>query len=165
MILLLALLTLFVSALNAQNWTTYKSKPAKFSIDFPAEAKEEKLEDEETVSYQYQSSLEDVIYMASAVIHETKLNVEGLTIEDLTNSSLEAFANVMGGEMKDSGDIKIGKNKGKYCILYNQEKGFMCYYRCIIVGQIQYQFIVINAPANDDKKTREKFFKSIAIKS
>jgi hypothetical protein len=146
-----------------QKWEHFKSKEGKFEIDFPVEPKVENTDGDDSKTVQLQATHNEVIYMASAVIHETNLDVEGLSPEKLSQASLEAFANVMGGEMKSNGDFKLGKNKGRECVIDNSEKGFMCYYKVIIIGQVQYQVIVMNAPANDDKKSRAKFFSSFEV--
>ncbi len=164
-ILMLACAIFLIPTLSqAQKWTKVKSKEGKFEIEFPAEPKLDKKEKEDSKTYQYQLTHNDVIYMASAVVHDTPLNVKGLTSESLAESSLDAFAGVMGGKITKKEDFTLGKNKGKACTIENKEKGFKCYYKCIIIGQIQYQFIVMNAPSADDKKSRTQYFKSIKTK-
>ena len=164
-ILMLAFTLFLIPSLSqAQKWTKVKSKEGKFEMEFPAEPKMEKKEKDDSKTFQYQLTHKDVIYMASAVVHDTKLDVEGLTKESLAESSMDAFANVMGGKILKKGDFKLGKNVGKSCSIENKEKGFLCYYKCIISGQIQYRFIVMNAPSVDDKKSRARYFASIKTK-
>ena len=157
-------LLLIPTMTQAQKWTKVKSKEGKFEMEFPAEPKLEKKEKDDSKTFQYQLTHNEVIYMASAVVHSTKLDVEGLSKETLAESSLDAFAKVMGGKILKKGDFKIGKNKGKSCSIENKDKGFLCYYRCIIIGQIQYQFIIMNAPSADDIESRDQYFNSIKIK-
>lgn len=164
---LLILMALFIALptfTTAQKWEKYKSKEGKFELEIPGEPKEEIDKQEDAKTIQIELSVNDVIYMASAVIHKTNLKVDGITPEMLAESSLDAFANVIGGEIVSKKDFKINKVTGKSCVIKNDSKGFECYYRCIVVGQIQYQFIVMNAPSKSDKSARIKFIDSIKIK-
>lgn len=162
--LLTIALFLFPQFTTAQEWVKYKSKEGKFQIEFPGEPKEDiqKKEDSKTIQLQVESN--DVIYMGSAVIHQTKLDVAGVTPEMLAESSLDAFAGVIGGNITKKEDFKMNGVNGKACTISNPDQGFECHYKCIIIGQIQYQFIVMSAPSNSNKENRDKFFDSIKIK-
>lgn len=124
----------------------YSSSAGMVKITFPAEYEEESKREEYGMSYTVKAINGTDIFMLNFVIHDEYMG--GSDVVLLAETSLEAFAEAMGGTIKRKFDYDYKKHQGKGAeIDYN---GTLVTYRCIIIGQIQYQLVTITDPDKGD---------------
>jgi hypothetical protein len=156
-------LILFPLVSNAQKWSRYSFKDAKFSIEYPVEPVTETKTDD--IGKTITTKLVDgnTIYMATAIIHKTNLNVKGLSQESLAKASMDAFADALGATKVTRKKYYYKKDVGLDAIMESNEFESPIYYRIIVVEQIQYQIVVMTSSGKEDKGGRKKFLGSFKL--
>ena len=158
--IILILLLLSVSYTQAQKSVAYKSEEGKFSIKFPGEFKENITEKESAKTVKIQCELEKSNYFASYSLHKVDID-DPLEMAEV---SLESFTEAIHGVVVTRTEWKIKKNEGLKALIDLPDNGAKLEYRVILVGNIQYQLIVIAVDGAIDKKKANAFFKSFKLK-
>lgn len=135
----------------------YSSKVGKVTVYFPGSYTEEKSREDYGDSYTIKSLVGDDAYMLSFVIHSNDLSTSNL--KELAQISLDAFAEEIGGKMSGEKDYVYKGNEGRMCDI-KMDNGLYIRYKCIIIGQIQYQLIAIISDRSKSSDTMKKFFES-----
>ena len=144
---------------EVQKGYKYSSSAGMVKVTFPAEYEEEYSDEEYGKSYTVKAVNGSDIFMLNFVVHDEYMGGSDLVL--LAETSLEAFADAMGGEIKRSFDYDYKKYQGKGAEI--DYAGTLVTYRCIIIGQIQYQLVTITAPENADVAAEfVKSFKSFS---
>jgi len=139
-------------------WSKYNAEEGKVKIKFPFsyEITEEQKEKVKTVKVQAKNG-EDLFYLAYT-IHTAKLNDN----EHLAEVSLESFAETLHGRIIQQEEYQVNDQIGVRAKIAMQDVGAEIYYRAIIIGQIQYQLIVLDV-SKSFQEEREEFFDSFRI--
>jgi len=139
-------------------WSKYNAEEGnvKIKFPFPYEINEEQKEKVKTVKVQAKSG-EDLFYLAYT-IHTDKLNDN----EHLAEVSLESFAETLHGKIVQQEEYRINDQNGVKAKIAMQDVGAEIYYRAIIIGQIQYQLIVLDV-SKSFQEEREEFFDSFRV--
>lgn len=82
----------------------------------------------------------------------------------LAQTSLNTFAEEVGGKVIHETDYHYDDYKGRSAEIEMEEEGATLYYKVILVGQIQYQMVVVTQ-SGDVTKQKDKFFNSFRILS
>jgi len=136
----------------------YASKDSKASIVFPAEFKVEREKNKSPVTTKVSAEIGENVFMFSYTIHD-------VTLDDpyhLAEVSLQSFQETLQGEVVKMTDYFYDDYKGREAIIDIPGTIATVYYRVLIVGQIQYQMVVVDQQG-DILKKKDKFFKSFKI--
>lgn len=143
------------------DWQSYESKAGKFKAKFPS-TPEVKTEDTDTGKrHKAMARFGNGVYFATFMVHDTPLAKHF----DLAKTSLVAFNDKLGGTIKSQNDWEVKGHKGLQATINIADKGSLVEYRVVLVGQIQYQLIVVYPENEWDAKTTKKFFKKFKLKA
>ena len=137
----------------------YTSAEGKFSISFPGEFKTETTDQDEAKTVKTSATLGDLTYFASYTLHQIKMSEP----ESLAGTSLEAFTEATGGSITSQSEWKIKEHKGVKATISLEEQKSKIQYQVILVGQLQYQILVVAPNASWYQKTADTFFKSFKL--
>lgn len=154
--------TAWAAAPEADGKEKYSSKVGQVSIYFPGSFDEEKKVEDYGDSYTVKSLVGDDAYMLSFVIHSSDLSTSNM--KELAQISLDAFADEIGGRKSGEKDYIYKGNEGRMCDI-KMDNGLFIRYKCVIIGQIQYQLIAIvsdRSASSDDMTSFFDSFKSTA---
>ena len=145
----------------AAKWKKYTSEVCKAKISFPAEFTEESPE-ESDYGKTYKVTAEDgsTQYFFAATVHKNPLDEH----YELAKIGMESFAESVGGDLSDEGDYIYKSHRGVKGDI--SKDGVLIRYRTILIGQIQYQIIVIyteGAPDAVEEAKASKFFNSFKV--
>ena len=133
----------------------YSSREGKFSVVFPAQYTVDAKENTIKIS----ATSNEQTYYASYTIH----NVELTNRKELAEISLNSFSDILKSPIIEQSDWKTNKNTGLQATLNMQEKNIKIKYYVVLVGQIQYQMIVMAENALFDQKAADAFVKSFKL--
>jgi len=139
-------------------WVKYSTDEGKAKLKFPFqfEETEEVKENGKTVKVQAKNG-DDMFYFAYT-LHNSEL----VDAEHLAEVSLESFAETLKGKINSQEEFVVNENKGIKAKIVMEESDADIYYRAIIIGQIQYQLIVLDVTKTINEE-RDKFFESFKI--
>lgn len=139
-------------------WVKYSTKEGKAKIKFPAsyEVSEEVKEAAKTVKIQ--TKLGENLFFMAYTLHSTQLTEQ----DNLAEVSLESFAETVKGKIIQQEELIVKSNNGIKAKIVMEEADADVYYWAIIIGQIQYQLIVLDVSKTIDTE-RDQFFKSFKI--
>ncbi|MEZ5003338.1 MAG: hypothetical protein R2730_09930 [Chitinophagales bacterium] len=144
--------TAFTTTVHAQKLI---SSQGKMSVKFPAEYT--KTDDGLTVKYS--AVVGEQTFFAAYTIHEVELEDK----MGLSEVSLEEFNNILNGTILQKTEWKVKKNTGLKGVIRMATEETKVQYHVVMVGQIQYQVVVIAPEATWDQKSTDKFVKSFKI--
>lgn len=136
----------------------YSSNLGKVSIYFPGSFNEEVSEESYGASHTVKALVGEDAFMMSFVIHKNDLSAAG-SMKDMAQVSLDAFADALGGSISNEKDYIYKGNEGRACDI-KMENGMFVRYKCVIIGQIQYQLIAIVADQGESSDKMKHFFDS-----
>lgn len=139
-------------------WYKFTSEDGKISISFPAEPAKDKTEAEEAVTHKVSVTEGTTTYFFGYTYHENEL----ADAKELAQVSLDSFTEAVGGTIKSQGVYKYKKNEGLEAKITIEDQGYIMY-KVIIIGQVQYQLVVINT-VDEFGPDADKFFNSFKIK-
>ena len=157
--LIVSIVLLTAAFMPAGKGNVYSTKEGKFSVTFPAAFKTEITEQESAKTIKTSAAVGDQTYFASYTLHE----VEMTDPESLAETSLEAFTEATGGTLSDKNAWKIKAHNGLKAIITLEEQDAKIQYHVILVGQLQYQIIVVGPEASWEQKPADGFFKSFKL--
>ncbi|HEY9115990.1 MAG TPA: hypothetical protein VIN10_14940 [Bacteroidales bacterium] len=137
----------------------YSSSVGKFSIVFPTQYKIETTDNGDSETVKISSSSNDQTYFASYTVHTVELT----GLEDLAEVSLNSFSEQLGGTISEKKEWKVNKNNGLEATMNLKEQDAKVQYYVILVGQVQYQLIVLAANSSFDQKAADAFIKSFKL--
>jgi hypothetical protein len=106
-----------------------------------------------------QASLEDQLYFFS---HSTlKLNIE--EHDSFAATSLESFNKTGGGSLKNQVSWTINKHNGLQADIEISANNLKVAYRAILIGQIQYQIVVISESTKWNRENFDTFMESFKV--
>ncbi|MCJ8288917.1 MAG: hypothetical protein HRT58_05835 [Crocinitomicaceae bacterium] len=155
----LLLLLVGVTSLAPSTKVKYSSSEAKLSVTFPGEFTTTEKVEEAHRSSKTTANVGGVVYLVSYTIHDNDM-ADG---ESLAKVSLDAFINVLEGEVTEESRWVVNKNNGFQAKLKVVEKDLVGEYRVVLINQIQYQITVIAPEGLWDNKKAKKFFKSFKV--
>ncbi|MCB0478007.1 MAG: hypothetical protein KDC84_07580 [Crocinitomicaceae bacterium] len=162
-ILFVLTLVLFPLTSTAQKWVKYECRDAKFAAQFPM-TPEEKVEDsEQGKSYTATVTQGNTVYMASALIHTTNLQVAGLDQQTLASTSLDAFEKALGATKVTKKNYYSRNDVGLDAEIIVPGFANPILYRVIVIGQIQYQVVVMQKEGKAKKGTMYKFINAFKV--
>lgn len=136
----------------------YSSSLGKVSIYFPGSFNEEVTNESYGESHTVKALVGDDAFMMSFVIHKNDLSAAG-SMKDMAQVSLDAFAEALGGTRSNEKDYVYRGYEGRACDI-KMENGMFVRYKCVIIGQIQYQLIAIVSDKSASADKMENFFDS-----
>lgn len=136
----------------------YVSEDKKLSMVFPAEFTQSVEKNESSTTIKVTSTKDNISYFIGWTKHETPLEDPKL----LTEVSLEAFSESIGGKAVNKEKFTYKKDEGISSKIFIEDKG-VCLYYVIIIGQNQFQLIAISLEDKFGKDT-DNFFKSFKYK-
>lgn len=138
----------------------YSSTEGRMSIKFPAEYEVDPGTPGKLKTVKISTTIDEQTFFASYSLHETEI----MDHEEMAKVSLESFSERVGGEITAESVWKVKKNKGIKATIDMSEKESRVQYQVILVGNIQYQIVVVASYDAWDQKAVDKFFKSFKIK-
>lgn len=142
-------------------WYSYSTEVGKVKAKFPGNPTLENQDTDIGKKHTATSRFGDNTYMISYVIHSTQLADQ----EKLAEASLNAFRDKVKGQILNQSAWNLKAGKGTRATISMPDKDAKVEYRVVLIGQLQYQVIVV-APTNKyDAKVAEKFFKKVKIKA
>lgn len=137
---------------------TYKSEEGKFKIKFPGAIDITEKEKEKYKTTQITCTVNENVYFVVCTTHSAPMKKP----KELAKVSLDSFVESLSGKISTKSDWDIKGNSG-YIAVINIDKTSVIHYRVVIVGQIQYQVVVIGKKTNYEEEVAKKFFKSFKI--
>jgi len=137
----------------------YSSSAGKFSIVFPTQYKIETTDNGDTETVKISSTNNDQTYFASYTVHTVELT----GLEDLAEVSLNSFSEQLGATISGQSEWKVNKNSGLEATMYLKDQDAKVQYYVLLVGQIQYQLIVLATNSSFDQKAADAFIKSFKL--
>ena len=143
--------------LAAQKWVKFADEDCNCKIKFPNEPEKTVTEKNEATTYKVVSQVGDQTFFFGYTLHE--VNLAGTP--NLDQVSLDSFNEELGGKMTNQKNWVIKKKyTGKQATLSLQKQSAVCLYKVIIIGQMQYQLVVISPQSSLDADAAETFFAS-----
>ena len=159
--LLFALMLGFVATpVSAQKWVKYKEKSCKCKIKFPVQPEEDVTEKEDATTYKISAQVNDQTFFFGYTVH----GVTMVDHENMAKISLDAFNEQLGGEVRGERAWEISGATGRQATLDLKEQGAVCMYKVVLIGQMQYQVVVIAPLSTLDKDAADDFFASFKPK-
>lgn len=148
------------TGIEGDKWYSFSSATGKFKMKFPAKPEISETKKDEATTYKAVAQAGSSTYFVGFTVHE----IEMVEPYELAKVSLGAFNETLGGTVKEESDWNFKGNRGIQAkIAVSAQQNMLIEYRVLLVGQIQYQLVVI-APDNDfDSKTAGKFYKSFKL--
>jgi hypothetical protein len=159
-ILCIVLFILTIPMAYAQKNYPYDSNEGKFSIEFPGEFTVDREDKDKVSTIKINCDYEGQTYFASYSLHK----IEMVDHEEMAEVSFDSFHAAVGGEVLMKDEWKVDGNTGLMAEIDLAENSVTITYRVILVGNIQYQLIVMAEYSDYDKKLANKFFKSFELK-
>ena len=100
------------------------------------------------------------VFLISHTVHQLQIDNPA----ELTTLSVTTFAESLGANIDNQSPWKIKKNEGQKATFKSVEQGIIGEYRVIIIGQIQYQVVVVTSGDSLDNEMIHNFSKSVKIK-
>ena len=138
----------------------YTSVEGKMSIKFPAAYEVDSNPSGKVTTVKITTTLNEQTFFASYSLHET----EDMDHEKMAKVSLQSFSERVGGEITEESVWQVKKDKGVKAVIDMAEQESKVQYQVILVGNIQYQIVVVASYDAWDQKAADKFFKSFKIK-
>ncbi|MCB9233762.1 MAG: hypothetical protein H6581_19050 [Bacteroidia bacterium] len=145
-----------VTSEEGGKWYNFTSSTGKFSIQFPAKPEISDTKTDEAHTYKANATVGESSYFVGFTVHTTPM----VNPDDLAQVSLDAFNETLGGTIESSSEWKYKGETGRQAMIKMEAQGAQVDYKVIIIGQIQYQLIVISTSGDYDAKSAKKFFKS-----
>lgn len=140
------------------SWHKYTSEDGKMSISFPSKPEESVTDNEMITTIKLSSEYNQKTYFVGLTTHKNSLEEE--SPQELARVSLDAFTESTKGAITSESVFKYKKNEGLQADI-KLDGGYLKY-KVILIGQHQYQLVVISENDNFGKDT-EKFFKSFKV--
>lgn len=152
----------WVSFAGQVDWHSYSSEDGAYQVRLPAEPTATVEEKDSGMSYKVMARDNEVVYFVAATAHTTALD-DG-DPHELAQTSVESFAENVGGVALSESDWKVGKHMGRGATIYVASQAFTMEYRAVLIGQLQYQVVAAGPADFLDEKTVKKFIKSFRPK-
>ena len=136
----------------------FTSSDGKVNITFPAEYKIDTTKAESAITLKISALVGEITYFFGLTEHSQPITGH----EDLASVSLESFVSSLSGEIVSQETYSYKKNDGVSAKIKIGDQGY-CLYKVILIGQKQFQLIVIS-PQDDFSKMADSFFKSFKVK-
>lgn len=138
----------------------YKSEEGKMSVTFPAAYESTTDEKENIKIVKITTEVNEQTFFASYTVHQQQMEDR----ESLAELSLDSFTETTEGTITQKSAWKIKKNKGYKAMIDLNKQNAQIQYQAIIIGQLQYQLVVV-APKNKwDQKAADRFLKSFKVR-
>lgn len=155
----LSICLLFLTAtLSAQN-QKYKSEEGKMSITFPAAFESDVADTGDAKIMKISATNGEQTFFASYTLHTVALTDREL----LAETSLESFTETTGGTMAYKKSWNMNGEKGFIALIELEEQKAYLQYQVILIGNIQYQIVVVAPKASWNQKSADKFLKSFKV--
>jgi hypothetical protein len=159
-LLLLSVFILVTSFTPAKKKFIFDSDEGRFSVIFPAEYTTETEKGEGVTTIKTSCTLKGQTYFASYSLHEIKM----VDHKEMAQVSYDSFMKAVGGELRSKTEWKVGDHSGLMAVMELVESSVKLEYRVVLVGNIQYQLVVMAPNADYNEKGAAKFFKSFTLK-
>lgn len=156
----LLVLLIGITSLAPSAKVKYSSSEGKLSAIFPGEFSTSEDVQDTYKSVKTQAMADDMVYFVAYTIHD----IEMTDVDELTQVSVEAFAEGLEGEVTSQTAWKVNKSNGLQAQIEVKGSSLKGEYRVVIIGQIQYQITAIAPVDSWDAKKASKFFKSFKVK-
>lgn len=153
MISFVLLTTAFAPKAEAQKLS---STEGKMSIKFPADYQAS----EEGPTKKFTATVGDQTFFAAYTVHEVELEDQ----MGLAEVSLDEFNKILEGNILEKSNWKLKKNTGLKANIHLEKQDGKILYHVILIGNIQYQVVVISPTESFDQKSADKFVKSFKVK-
>lgn len=161
-ILLLISLFVLISVAFAPTAKGYKysSAEGKMTVTFPAAFETEVNSQNDIETTKITAIVDEQTFFAAYTLHQTELEDQIM----LAQIALDSFSETLNGNILQQSAWKIKKNEGVQAVLNLDEQDAKIQYRVIMIGNLQYQLVVIAANSSFDQKAADSFFKSFKVK-
>lgn len=151
---------LLITPVSAQKWVKYKDADCKCKIKFPTTPEKTKTEKDEATTYKVSAQVGDQTYFFGYTKHEVTM----VDHENMAHISLEAFNEQLKGQVVNERPWEISKATGRQATINLTEQSAVCMYKVVLIGQMQYQAVVIAPISTVDKDGAKTFFDSFKPK-
>lgn len=156
----LFLLFIGITSLAPSTKVKYSSSEGKLSAVFPGEISTSEDVQDTYKSVKTQAMVDDMVYFVAYTIHDMEMT----NVDELTQVSVDAFAEGLEGEVTSQTAWKVNKSNGLQAQIEVKGSSLKGEYRAVIIGQIQYQITAIAPTDSWDPERANKFFKSFKVK-
>jgi hypothetical protein len=153
-------LLLTATHLLGQSDFVYETEEGKFSIDFPAKYNVNSEEKGSIRTAQAMCAFDEHTLLATYTLHATEITDH----DALADTSIVAFGNSVNGNLLSKTDWVVDGKKGRKAFYNLPEQNIKVEYRVLLVGQLQYQIIVMATNAKFDNEMAVTFFDSFRLK-
>ena len=137
----------------------YSSKEGKMTVSFPSEYEVTTTDAESAVTVKVSAVEGERTYFASYTLHDTPLSDR----EGLAQVSLDSFNETLKGTIINQSTWSLKGQKGLYAKITIPDLDAKIDYHVILVGQIQYQLVVLATQPQWDQKKADAFVKSFKM--
>ncbi len=138
----------------------YSSEEGKMSIVFPNEFEIEESDLENVKVVKITATHDELFLFASYSLHKTEITNH----ESLAELSVQSFAESITGTINGQSEWKVKKHNGLKAMMELAENESRVQYNVILVGDIQYQLVVVAPQDSWDQEAADTFFKSFKLK-
>lgn len=135
------------------------SSAGKFSVKFPCLYEESVSEGSEQTTYKFTCEKNGQTYFIGYSLHRIEMKGH----EDLAQVSVDSFIEAVQGDLTSQWEWKIANASGLKTLISVENGETLIDYRVVLIGQIQYQVVVLAAKNEYDQKAAGKFQKSFKI--
>ena len=143
---------------QVEKWVSYTSQEGKVKMKFPGEYEVSEEQKETHKVVKISSTIGDENYFLSYTVHNMPMKEH----YEMAKVSLNSFAEAFGVEPSNEEDFVYKSHRGRQATLRLEERGIVITYKALLVDQIQYQIVVVQAE-DGDQATKEKFLKSFKL--
>ncbi|MCB9081071.1 MAG: hypothetical protein H6555_05100 [Lewinellaceae bacterium] len=137
----------------------YSSSAGKFSVVFPARYEVQTSEGEEVETTKISVTIDEQTFFASYTVHTVNLTDR----DDLLEVSVDSFREQLNGTIQGKSAWKVKKESGLQAVMNLEEQDAKIQYHVLIVGQIQYQLVVVAPSGSFNQKAADAFIKSFKL--
>lgn len=159
-LLLITAFILTTAFAPAKKKFVFDSNEGKLTVTFPAEYTTDRDEGENVTTIKSTCTLDGITFFASYSLHQVEITDH----KDMAEVSYDSFIKSVGAELLSKTDWMVNNNPGIKAVMTLPDENVKLDYRVILVGNIQYQLVVMAAQSDYDEKTASAFFKSFKLK-
>lgn len=142
---------------EADNWQPFSSEEYAFSAELPYPWQmDTTTEANGTKRLRLEAETENQSYLLTVTKYDMSTRL--FMRERLADATRGGFVSATGGELKNANDWKVGGHVGKQALIKQEEREIE--YRVVIIGQIQYQFVLFAKEQKINDREAKQLFNS-----
>ena len=140
-------------------WVPFTSHLGRIKVKFPAKPSIEEQRSDAGDAFSIKTTYQEQIFMLTFIVHRARVTKP----QALAKKALDGFMQASKGNLLSESEYKYKKHTGREALIELPKQKLTIDYRCLFVGNIQYQYMVLSPPDNRDPKMVKKFFKTFKV--